>query len=98
MDWPAVVALCAAVGCLGGVVTKLVDYAVKTNKGESAAESVKTAHTRIDAVAKELGEFKTVVARDYASNRMIEQMEARLVVAINRLGDRLDGVFRPTKD
>jgi predicted nuclease with TOPRIM domain len=73
-------------------------------RGESAAKDAKEAlakidaaraelHARIDSLNADLAAFKEHVARDYASNRMIEQMEARLVAAINRLGDRLDRAF-----
>lgn len=73
-------------------------------KGENAAETAKAAHdeirrvsaelhARLDGVVADLAEFKEHVAREYASNRTLEQMEKRVVDAINRLGDRLDRTF-----
>lgn len=93
---------------LGGLIlTALGVYAgwvARIMKGEGAAETAakalakadevsKELHSRIDGVAKDLGEFKEHVARDYASNRALEQMEKRVVDAISRLGDRLDRAF-----
>jgi biopolymer transport protein ExbB/TolQ len=40
--------------------------------------------------AHELAEFKLLVARDYATNNAIREVEERVVAAIERLGDRLD--------
>jgi hypothetical protein len=73
----------AALSGLGG-------WHARAIKGEGAATSAKEAHVRVDSLAKALGEFKTEVAREYASVRLLDQMEARVVSAINRLGDRLD--------
>lgn len=81
-------------GFYGGWVTRVA-------KGENAAEQARIALAATETVradlaafktkvATDLSAFQTEVARDYASNRMIEQMEERLVKAIERLGDRLD--------
>lgn len=40
--------------------------------------------------AHELAEFKLEVAKNYATNTAIREVEERIVVAIDRLGDRLD--------
>lgn len=73
-------------------------WAAGRAKGEGGAASAKVAHQRIDALAKEVADFKTHVAVNYASNQMITQMEQRLVDAINRLGDRLDRAFHPGRE
>lgn len=73
----------AFMGFYGGWVTRVA-------KGESGAEAARVALAATEAVRADLAAFKTEVARDYASNRMIEHMEERLVTAIERLGDRLD--------
>lgn len=87
VDWNTVsgvgVLALAALSGLGG-------WHARAIKGEGAASSAKEAHARIDVLAKEQSDFKTEVARDYASVRLLDQMEGRVVSAINRLGDRLD--------
>lgn len=40
--------------------------------------------------AHELSEFKLEVAKSYATNTAIKEVEDRVVAAIERLGDRLD--------
>lgn len=76
----------AALGAVAG-------WAIRINTGERADASAKRAHERIDELAKEVGDFKAEVAANYVSNRTLDQMERRVVDAINRLGDRLDNVF-----
>jgi ribosome-associated translation inhibitor RaiA len=74
-------------------------WILRIAKGESAAEKVKAVEVELAHVKTELSEFKVHVAATYASSGTIEQMESRLVDAINRLGDRLDRVLerRPTR-
>lgn len=98
MNWPAVVAVVGLFGLALSALTFYGGWVASRTRGEDAAKAAKSAHQRIDAFTKELADFKAEVARDYASNRMIEQMEARLVTAINRLGDRLDRVFLAVKE
>jgi predicted RNA-binding protein with PIN domain len=56
--------------------------------------SLKVANEHIEQiranVAHELADFKLVVAKDYATNNAVLQMEERIASAIDRLGDRLD--------
>ncbi len=56
--------------------------------------SLKAANERVEQVraagAHELADFKLAVAKDYATNNAILQMEERIASAIDRLGDRLD--------
>jgi propanediol dehydratase large subunit len=68
-------------------------WANRINKGENALEIAKSALAKADECRKELADFKVHVAANYASNSTIEAMEARLIEAINRLGDRLDRVL-----
>lgn len=87
MNWETIAAIgmfaCTALGLAGGWFARVM-------KGESAAESARAALAAVDIVRADLAAFKTEVAKDYASNTMITQMEERLVTAIERLGDRLD--------
>jgi hypothetical protein len=73
-----------------GWVTRIV-------KGEGAAEAVKRQQEHLERVERELAQFKEHVAATYASNQTIEQLERRVVVAIDRLGDRLDKLFEPRR-
>jgi outer membrane protein assembly factor BamD (BamD/ComL family) len=47
-------------------------------------------HASIRAVEKDLDAYKLEVAKYYATNNAISQVEERVVQAIERLGDRLD--------
>lgn len=47
-------------------------------------------HTQILGVQRELDAFKLEVAKSYATQASIHQVEERVVQAIERLGDRLD--------
>lgn len=45
---------------------------------------------QINALQRELDAFKLTVAEKYATQHSIQQVEDRVVQAIERLGDRLD--------
>lgn len=87
MEWGSIAAIAATVIAAAGFFAAWV---VRINKGESANESVKQAHERIDKHSRELSEFKEHVAREYASKATLDQMETRIINVINRLGDRFD--------
>lgn len=92
--------IAAILGALGLAITVaglISAWAIRINKGERGETSAQKAHNRIDTLAQIVNDFRQEVARDYASNRMIEQMEGRLVTAIERLGDRLDRAFEVRK-
>jgi len=83
------------IGAAGVFLTFLTFYGgwvIARQKGESAADTAKEAKATIEAVKADLAAFKTEVARDYASAKMVEQVESRVVSAIDRLGDRLDNI------
>ncbi len=44
----------------------------------------------ISAQRESLAEFKTEVAKSYASMQSVREVEARLVTSIDRLSDRID--------
>lgn len=84
-----------AIALAGFILTALGVYAgwvARIMKGESAADTAKKAQDTADSAVRELAAFKTEVARDYASAKMVEQVESRVVSAIDRLGDRLDNI------
>lgn len=47
--------------------------------------------------AHELAEYKLQVAKEYATNSVIREVEERLVQAIERIGDRFDKYFDKVK-
>jgi hypothetical protein len=68
-------------------------------KGETAAKAVERLEADVAKLRGEFADYKEHVAQTYVSTSTIEQMESRLIDAINRLGDRLDRVLerRPTR-
>lgn len=79
-------------GLVLSILTVYGSWAVARYKGESAADAVKEAKAASERTAADLAAFKTEVAHDYASAKMVEQVEGRVVSAIDRLGDRLDNI------
>ena len=83
---------------LMGFGTILWRGADRLNKAEAraneAAKSADDLKVRVDAVHAELVEHRINDAKDYVSRATLEDMESKLVEAINRLGDRLDKVFQ----
>lgn len=70
-------------------------WAARILRGESAAKKVDSLEGEVGRIKSDIADFKVHVAANYASNSTIEQMESRLIEAINRLGDRLDRVLEP---
>lgn len=83
-----------ALNRISGHDTKLSENAVAIGK---AHEAHKLLADRVEAVrakgAQELADFKLEVAKNYATNSAIREVEERIVVAIDRLGDRLDKII-----
>lgn len=79
---------------IGGHDTKLSEFAVAL---ATALEAHKSLVERVETIrsksAQELSDFKLEVAKNYATNKAIEAVEERIVVAIDKLGDRLDKIF-----
>jgi len=48
------------------------------------------ANGQIGSLRKELTSFREEVAKEYVSQATLEKFEARILTAIDRLGDRLD--------
>mgnify|MGYP001809802348 CR=1 FL=1 len=72
-------------------------WVLRIYKGEAAAETARQAMLKAEAADErahvamaELAAFKTEVARDYASLKTVEQVENRVVSAVDGLGIRLD--------
>lgn len=62
-------------------------------RADNAAIQVAASSIRVETVARLLSEHKETAAREYVSYRSLENLENRLVDAITRLGDRIDGLF-----
>lgn len=79
---------------IGGHDTKHSETAVAL---ATAQESHKALAERVETIrskgAQELADFKLEVAKNYATNSAIREVEERIVVAIDRLGDRLDKII-----
>ena len=68
-------------------------YAVTKFRSERAEQRAEAAERRAEAVEKELAEFKLDAAKRYVTDEMLMKVEERILVAVNRLGDRLDRVL-----
>jgi hypothetical protein len=81
-DWIGFVGLLlTGAAMLAGVWWKLHQGTEKL-RHDNAVQFAATAHV--------IAEFKLEVARNYATNNSIREVEQRVVDAIDRLGDRLD--------
>ena len=91
--------LIAGAGFIATTVFTLIKFTDRLTKAEGALDEAKEAKALAIAAKGELADFKEQVAREYVTGQAIERVEARLVSAIDRLGDRLDRAFepRPTK-
>ena len=84
--------LLTGAGALGGVWYRLNNQ-ITINREFAATELTKRSQetsVQIAAIHLLVGEFKLEVARNYATNAAIKEVEDRIVQAIDRLGDRLD--------
>lgn len=79
---------------IGGHDTKHSETAIAL---ATAGEAHKALAERVEGIrsksAQELADFKLEVAKNYATNSAIREVEERIVVAIDRLGDRLDKII-----
>lgn len=64
-----------------------------SNRADIAGIQVAQTSLKVERVATELSAHREATARDYVSNRALENLENRLVDAIGRLGDRFDNLF-----
>ena len=109
VPWPVIAGVVGIFGFLLAFVGVIASWAGRVQSGERADESVKKAHSRIDGLeatvsrveveaARELGNFKEKVAREYATQFQLDKIENRVVSEIHRLGERIDKVLRPAGD
>ena len=92
-SWTQVAGLMLIGGFLIALLRLADAWSRRVSSGESAKEIASAALAKAEAAEANLAAFKAEVAKDYASNAMILQLETRLVAAIDRIGDRLDRAF-----
>ncbi|MDR3495353.1 MAG: hypothetical protein P4L82_12200 [Ancalomicrobiaceae bacterium] len=80
-----VIALCTA----GGV---LVGYGRLQANISTTSGVAKGAEEKADDVAAGLASFRVEAERRFVSSEIMEKTEARIVAAIDRLGDRIDNL------
>ena len=91
-------ALVAAVIAVSGWQWKLSGRISKTESDASSAFlNAAAAKMRSDILEDQFNEFRIHVASEYANRDHLEQLEKKLIDAINRLGDRLDKVFEGSR-
>lgn len=101
VEWGVLLALVTFLISAGGVLWKLADRINNSesdakqakDRADSAAIAVAANTLRCETVARLLSEHKETIAREYVSHNALHALENRLVDAIGRLGDRIDGLF-----
>lgn len=92
----------SAVGVTFTIMSGLVGYAFRlagllgaaNSKADAAQKQAAGATARVIDMEKQLTDHRVAVAKDYVSNDTLAKLENRIVDAINRLGDRLDDMFK----
>jgi hypothetical protein len=90
--FPLIGLLLTGITMLSGVWYRLHSQ-INSNREHATKEAadIRQANAlQFSAVYAVLAEFKLEVARNYATNAAIREVENRIVAAIERLGDRLD--------
>lgn len=74
------------------IIAAPIAWVWRDNRG-----SIKEAHQRVDALHREVGEYKLEAARSFVTNEMVVRLEKRLIASEERmaagfekLGDRID--------
>lgn len=97
IEWPTLAALIIIATFLLAllkVASNLADRLTAAKaKADAAMIVANEANTRAERAERGLAEFREEVARTYVTSDAIERVEQRLVLAIERLGDRLDRVL-----
>ncbi|MER9685920.1 hypothetical protein [Mesorhizobium sp. M0139] len=88
ITWSSVLAFITVAGALAGAGGWLYSQIMAVRRD---VEKLREDNAlRFAAVAQVISDFKLEVARNYATNSSIREVEERVVQAIERLGDRLD--------
>ena len=104
MDTTTLVGIGAGLGgiCVAGIA--VLTFWLKFSDRISTAEADATAAAkqaamilaRVIELEKSHTDHRVSVAEEYVSKKILEALEDRLVKAIDRLGDRLDKLFKGT--
>jgi len=81
ITWEAIVTIVALAGSVGGAWLRF-EMAISAARAKSASD--------IAAVEKELTDFKVEVAREYARNGYIKDVEQRLIDRLSSLDGKID--------
>lgn len=103
VDWQALYAFLGALGIVIGVgiaLGVLQSRSIRNAKDAEAARQIAlNALAKAETAAAALAEYKLQALRDFVGGKTIDEMENRVMQAINRLGDRFDRAFdRKTGD
>lgn len=79
MDW-----IDAVLGLLGVLSLAAFSFSIRQ------ALSAKQAATRVEL---ELADFKTEIAKDYATNRALDKVQERIMHELEKLNKKLDRLF-----
>lgn len=85
ITWPAVTAIVAVLGLVGGLLLRWVKQLVDDAKHEAMS-----AHNRLDAHIKETANYRETIAQRYVTAETLQRVEEKLIGALDRLTDRLD--------
>ena len=104
VDGAGILLICSIITCLGlggGWVFKLSGRLAMTDAkadlaalaAERAALTAQALRVQLDQTERDLNDHRVAVAREYVSNQTVASLEAKLIQAIDKLGDRLDALF-----
>jgi hypothetical protein len=99
--WVAIVATCALFITIGGLVWKLASRissveataTTASSRADIAGINVAANTLKVERVASELAAHREAVAKEYVSFTYMSNLENRLIDAIGKVGDRIDGLF-----
>lgn len=109
MDTATIFGVVGALAALGGTAYGVITFwmrlsdrigaaTAKAEAGETAASNANIAvagmHLEIDRLNSELVEHRVAVAKEYVSKDTLNTLESRVIDAIDRLGQRLDNLFK----
>lgn len=87
-------AISACVAVVGAIAAALRHQHIQIRAvQQDAVHEIDAIREQLAATRRHLNDFQVEVAKNYTTNSVIQQVEDRLVAAINRIGDRLDQAF-----
>ena len=89
ITWAALVGSVTA--CIG-LAKFWLDRGAAEAKSEAAAMSAAAAIGRVDLLQSNLNDFKVQVARDYATNKALQDAEGQMATAMNGIREEMRGM------